>query len=115
MWNKYPCCCFQHSCVLTRLQTTYPLTTFELVTQCDGGVLQDPLVGKILERIKGFLWFLKRVKGIEPALTYCVNPDIVQQFVEFMMKNRGVKAVTCMCTVCVVLNKCLQSATLMLT
>ena len=41
------------------------------------------------------MWFLKRVKGIEPALTYCVDPEVVQQFVKFMMKNRGVKAVTC--------------------
>ena len=41
------------------------------------------------------MWFLKRVKGIEPALTYCVDPEVVQQFVEFMMKNRGVKPVTC--------------------
>ena len=35
------------------------------------------------------------VKGFKPAFTYCVNPEVVQQFVEFMMKNRGVKAVTC--------------------
>ena len=61
----------------------------------DGGVLQDVSIGKILERIKGFLWFLKNVKRVEPALTYCVNPDVVQQFVEFMMKNRGIKAITC--------------------
>ena len=34
-------------------------------------------------------------KGVEPALTYCVNPQVLQQFVEFMMKNRGIKAITC--------------------
>ena len=61
----------------------------------DGGVLQDVSIGKMLERIRGFLWFLKKVKGVEPALTYCVNPEVLQQFVEFMMKNRGIKAITC--------------------
>lgn len=61
----------------------------------DGGVLQDVSIGKMLERIKGFLWFLKKVKGVEPALTYCINPEVLQQFVEFMMKNRGIKAITC--------------------
>ena len=25
VWNKYPCCCFRHPCVLSRLQTTYHL------------------------------------------------------------------------------------------
>ena len=25
VWNKYPCCCFQHPCVLFGLQTTYHL------------------------------------------------------------------------------------------
>ena len=34
-------------------------------------------------------------KGVEPALTYCVNPEVLQQFVEFMMKNQGIKAITC--------------------
>ena len=61
----------------------------------DGGVLQDVSIVKMLERIRGFLWFLKKVKGVEPALTYCVNPEVLQQFVEFMMKNRGIKAITC--------------------
>ena len=34
-------------------------------------------------------------KGVEPALTYCVNPEVLQHFVEFMMKNHGIKAITC--------------------
>ena len=27
-------------------------------------------------------------KGVEPALTYCVNPEVLQQFVEFIMKKK---------------------------
>ena len=61
----------------------------------DGGVLQDVSIREMLERIKGFLWFLKKVKGVEPALTYCINPEVLQQFVEFMMKNHAIKAITC--------------------
>ena len=34
-------------------------------------------------------------KGVEPALTYCVNPEVLQQFVEFKMKNQGIQAITC--------------------
>ena len=34
-------------------------------------------------------------KGFEPALTYCVNPEVLQQFVEFTMKNQDIKAITC--------------------
>ena len=33
-------------------------------------------------------------KGVQPALTYYVNPEVLQQFVEFMMKNQGIKAIT---------------------
>ena len=32
-------------------------------------------------------------KGFEPALTYCVNPEVLQQFVEFTMKNQDIKAI----------------------
>lgn len=34
-------------------------------------------------------------KGVEPALTYCVNPEVLQQFVEFIMKKKkGIQAIT---------------------
>lgn len=72
----------------------------------DGGVLQDVSIGKMLERIKGFLWFLKKVKGFEPALNYCSNPEVLEQFVEFMMKNRGIKAITCSRYVSSLINAC---------
>jgi len=49
----------------------------------------------MLEKIKGFLWLLTKVKGVEPASTYCVKPEVLQQFVKFMMKNQGIKAITC--------------------
>ena len=49
-------------------------------------------------------------KGVEPALTYCVNPEVLQHFVEFMMKNQGFKAITCNRYLSPLINA-LQSAT----
>ena len=53
-------------------------------------------------------------KGVEPALTYCVNPEVLQQFVEFIMKKKRYSS-HYLYPVCVAVNKCFQSATLVLT
>ena len=34
-------------------------------------------------------------KGVEPAFPYGVNQEVLQQFVEFIMKNQGIQAITC--------------------
>ena len=72
---------------LAKIRKFYSLS----INHSDGSFLQDVSRGKMLERVKGCLWLLKKVKGIEPALTYSVNPEVLWQFVEFMMKNCGIK------------------------
>lgn len=60
-----------------------------------GCALQTSTIEKMIERCCRFLWFLKNIKKVEPELTYCVNPQVVQEFVHYMMDKRSVKAVTC--------------------
>ena len=44
----------------------------------------------MLERTSVFLCFLKNVRKHDLALTHCPNPQLVQEFVQFMMdKARG--------------------------
>ena len=61
----------------------------------EGSSLQPDTVEKMIERVKIFLWFVKRVKGMEPTLAQCANPPLVQDFVHFMMETQGSKPVTC--------------------
>ena len=67
----------------------------ELNCNREGTALQNTTIDKMLERTSVFLWFLKNVKNLDPALTHCSNPELVQQFVQFMMDKRGVKPITC--------------------
>lgn len=61
----------------------------------DGGPLQSSTLDKMFERISSFMWFLKNVKCLEPALSYCANPQLVQEFVNYMIDKRGLKSITC--------------------
>lgn len=67
----------------------------ELNCNREGTALQNNTIDKMLERTSAFLWFLKNVKNLVPALTHCSNPELVQEFVQFMMDKRGVKPITC--------------------
>ena len=67
----------------------------ELNCNREGTALQNNTIDKMLERTSVFLWFLKNVKNLVPALTHCSNPELVQEFVQFMMDKRGVKPITC--------------------
>ena len=62
---------------------------------CDGGPLQSSTLDKMFKRISSFMWFLKNVKCLEPALSYCTNPQLVQEFVNYMIDKRGLKSITC--------------------
>ena len=61
----------------------------------EGTALQNNTIDKIFERTSAFLWFLKNVKKIEPDLSQCSSPELVQEFVQFMMDKRGLKPITC--------------------
>lgn len=63
---------------------------------CDreGSSLQNTTIDKMIERASGFLWFFKNVACVEPALVHCTNPQFVQEFVHFLMNDRGVKPIT---------------------
>ena len=67
----------------------------ELNCNREGIALQNTTIDKMLERTTGFLWFLKNIKKLDPVLDHCANPELVQEFVQFMMNKRGVKPVTC--------------------
>ena len=68
----------------------------ELNIDRGGSALQSSTVEKMVERVSRYLWFLKYVKNIAPVeLFHCANPELVQEFVRFMIDRRGVKAVTC--------------------
>ena len=69
--------------------------SLELNFDREGGSLQSSTIDKMLERISRFLWFLKNVKNIEPELSYCADPQSIQEFVHYMMDTRGCKAITC--------------------
>ena len=70
---------------------------YSLNLNCDreGSSLQSSTIDKMLERVNIFLWFMKKVKGIEPTLSQCASPQLVQDFVKFMMEKQGSKPVTC--------------------
>ena len=67
----------------------------EINFQRDGDRMQQSTIGKLVERICRFLWFVKHVKHSEPDLSYCGNAEMVQEFVNFMINQRHVKAITC--------------------
>ena len=70
---------------------------YSVQLNCDreGSALQNTTIDKMIERTCGFLWFLKNVKSVEPALVHCANPQFVQEYVHFMMNKRGIKPITC--------------------
>ena len=70
---------------------------YSLNLNCDreGSSLQSSTIDKMLERVNIFLWFMKKVKGMEPTLSQCASPQLVQDFVKFMMEKQGSKPVTC--------------------
>ena len=61
----------------------------------EGTALQSITIDKMLERTSVFLLVLKNVKNLDTALTHCSNPELVQEFVQFMMDKRGIKPITC--------------------
>ena len=67
----------------------------ELNADRDGYAMQDVTIDKMFERICRFLWFLRNVKSVEPQLSCCSDPQLVQDFVNYTMKVRSVKAITC--------------------
>ena len=67
----------------------------EINVDRDGNALQNVTIDKMIERLCRFLWFLKNVKNVEPKLVSCSEPQLVEEFVHYMMKVRSIKAVTC--------------------
>ena len=59
----------------------------ELNCNREGIALQNTTIDKLLERTTGFLWFLKNIKIPDPVLEHCANPELVQEFVQFMMNK----------------------------
>ena len=60
-----------------------------------GGSLQDSTVNKMIEQVSLFLWFVKKVKRIEPVLVICGNVHTVQDVIRFASKKQNIKAITC--------------------
>lgn len=67
----------------------------ELNADRDGYAMQDVTIDKMFERICRFLWFLRNVKSVEPQLSCCSDPQLIQEFVNYTMKVRSVKPITC--------------------
>ena len=67
----------------------------ELNYDRDGSALQNVTIDKMVERLSRFMWYLKNVKKVDPKFSYCADAEIVQQFSNYMMDSRSVKAVTC--------------------
>lgn len=59
-----------------------------------GSPLRPSTLQKIIQRISGYLWFAKNVKGITPGLSLCGNPRLVQEFVTFVTERRNLKPIT---------------------
>jgi len=59
-----------------------------------GCALQPSTVHKMVERASGFLWFAKHMKGLEPTLSICADPILVQEFAHFLIEQRKLKSVT---------------------
>ena len=70
---------------------------YSLEINCNrtGNATQNVTIDKMLERVSALLWFVKKVKGIEPSLIHCGDVQLVQEFLQYMMYKRGTKAVTC--------------------
>lgn len=69
--------------------------SIELNIDRDGGALQNTTIDKMRKGICKLLWFVKKVKNAEPDLSCCSDPKLVQEFVNYMMDTRGIKAITC--------------------
>lgn len=69
--------------------------TLEINVDRDGNALQNVMIDKMIERLCRFLWFLKNMKNVEPKLVSCSEPQLVEEFVHYMMKVRSIKAITC--------------------
>ena len=67
----------------------------ELNYDRDGSALQNVTIDKMLERLSRFMWYLKNVKKVDPKFSYCADAEIVQEFSNYMINSRSVKAVTC--------------------
>lgn len=67
----------------------------ELNYDRDGSALQNVTIDKMVERLSRFLWYLRNVKKVDPKFSYCADAEVVQQFSNYMMDSRSVKAVTC--------------------
>ena len=66
----------------------------ELNLNRQGGPLQPSTLNKIIERVAGFLWYVKYVRDLEPGLSLCGNPSLVQEFIQFVTEQRNLKAIT---------------------
>ncbi|KAL9963358.1 hypothetical protein ACROYT_G026866 [Oculina patagonica] len=69
--------------------------SIELNIDRDGGALQSTTIEKMRKGITKLMWFVKKVKNVEPDLSCCSDPKLVQEFVNYMMDTRGIKAITC--------------------
>ena len=67
----------------------------EINADPEGNAMQNVTITKMFERIYRFLWFLQNVKNMEPKLTSCSDPQLVEEFVHYMMQVRGIKSITC--------------------
>ena len=67
----------------------------ELNCDREGSALQNVTIDKMIERLSRFMWYLKNVKKVDPKFSYCADAQIIQQFSNYMMDSRSVKAITC--------------------
>ena len=82
-------------CLLSHLAEVRQFYSANINCNRDGGPLQSSTLDKMLERISSFMWLLKNVKCLEPALSNGTNPQLVQEFVNYMIDKRGLKSITC--------------------
>ena len=61
----------------------------------DGGPLQSSTLDKMFVRLSSFYVVLKNVKSLEPALFHRAIPQLVQEFIKYMIDKRGLKSITC--------------------
>lgn len=57
--------------------------------------MQAVTIDKMVERIGRLLWYLQNVKNVQPELSCCSNPLLIQDFVNHMIETQSVKAITC--------------------
>ena len=55
----------------------------------NGSAMQAVTIDKMLERIGRFLWYLRNVKNVDPNLSCCSNPLLVQDFVNHDRNSRS--------------------------